>query len=309
MKALINIIAIGLLTGILSCNSPTSESGKTGKIKVVTTTTMVTDLLNEIGGESVVVNGLMGAGVDPHLYKASEGDVHKFYEADVIFYNGLHLEGKLVEIFEKMQRNGKKTIAVADAIDKANLISSDYFDSSYDPHIWFDIGMWEKIAVFVAEKLSEIDPDNGAQYQENLAAYLEKLNSASQTIQNKIDQLPKEKRILITAHDAFSYFGKTYGFKVMGLQGISTATEAGVKDVQKLAGVIVENEIRAIFVESSVPKRNIEALQEATRSKGFDVEVGGELYSDALGSPGTPQGNYIGMMLHNVNTIVDALKE
>ena len=279
-----------------------------GKLNVVTTTTLLTDLLNNIGGDAITVQGLMGSGVDPHLYKASEGDVTKLVDADLIFYGGLHLEGKLVEVFEKMERQEVKTIAVSDALDTKTLIGSEYFASNYDPHIWFDVNNWELITSFVVEKLSEADPENSTLYKENGASYLEKLKDLNEDIKSVIETLPKENRILVTAHDAFNYFGKAYGFEVVGLQGLSTATEAGVQDVQNLASFIIDTKVKAIFVESSVPKRTIEALQAAVNSKNHHVEIGGTLYSDALGTPGTSEGTYIGMFQYNVKTIVNALK-
>lgn len=279
-----------------------------GNLNIVTTTTLITDLLNQIGGDKLNVQGLMGSGVDPHLYKASAGDVTKLSNADLIFYGGLHLEGKLVDVFEKMESQNITTIAVSDALDKNTLIGSEYFASNYDPHIWFDVHNWELITTFVVQKLSEADPENKVYFEENGKNYLEKLKVLDVEIKSIIETLPKEKRILVTAHDAFNYFGKAYGFEVVGLQGLSTATEAGVQDVQNLSNFIIEKNIKAIFVESSVPRRTIEALQAAVNSKNHHVEIGGTLYSDALGNAGTAEGTYIGMFKYNVNTIVNALR-
>ena len=303
MKKIILLLAITLALG--ACNSKSKDNGK---LNIVTTTTMLTDLVKNIGGDSINVNGLMGSGVDPHLYKASEGDVTKLVDADIIFFNGLHLEGKLVEVFEKMGSKTKTPIALADVIDKSTLIGSEYFASNYDPHVWFNISYFKQFAIKVAAVLSEKDAKNADYYNANATAFLSKLDTLENTVKSKIETLPADKRILVTAHDAFNYFGKSYGFEVVGLQGISTATEAGVKDVQNLANFIIENKVNAIFIESSVPKRTIEALQEAVKSKGHDVQIGGTLYSDALGSAGTIEGTYIGMFEYNVNTIVNALK-
>ena len=283
-----------------------SEKKSNGKLSVVTTTTMITDLLKNIGGEEISIQGLMGSGVDPHLYKASEGDVTKLSNADIIFYNGLHLEGKLVEVFEKM--NNKKTIAISDAIDKNTLIGSEYFASNYDPHIWFNIDYWMDATKFVVKILSEEIPEKKEVFETNGANYISKLKELKTNIENIINELPKDQRILVTAHDAFNYFGKSFGFEVVGLQGLSTATEAGVQDVQNLSAFIIEKKVKAIFIESSVPKRTIEALQASVRSKGHEVNIGGTLYSDALGNAGTIEGTYIGMFQYNVNTIVNALK-
>ena len=302
MKRILFIIALITLIG---CKNSTSESGK---IQVVTTTTMITDLVQNIGGDLIEVNGLMGAGVDPHLYKASEGDVSKLHNADIIFYNGLHLEGKLVEVFEKMNLNDKSTIALGSFLDKNKLIGSDYFASNYDPHVWFNIQFFKEFAKKVTKVLSKKDPMNEAQFIENEKNYLQKLEVLDKEINETIEKLPKEKRILVTAHDAFNYFGNQYDFQVVGLQGLSTATEAGVQDVQKLSAFIIENNVKAIFIETSVPQRTIEALQAAVISKGHEVSIGGSLYSDALGSEGTIEGTYIGMFQYNVNTIVNALQ-
>ena len=298
------IILVFLIT-IFSCKKEVKENGK---LQVVTTTTMLTDLVKNIGGDKIDIQGLMGAGVDPHLYKASEGDVSTLFNADVIVYNGLHLEGKLEDVFEKMRHQNKKTIAVSDAIDKVTLIGSEYFASNYDPHIWFSITNWEIITQYIVDKLCELDAKNTATYKTNGANYLKILASLKTTITEQVNSLPVEKRILVTAHDAFNYFGKEFQFNVVGLQGLSTATEAGVQDVRRLASFIEEKNVKAIFVESSVPKRTVEALQEAVRAKGKEVVIGGTLYSDALGSAGTAEATYIGMYKHNVEIIISALK-
>jgi manganese/zinc/iron transport system substrate-binding protein len=298
------IILMFLIT-VFSCKK---EVKKNGKLQVVTTTTMITDLVKNIGGDKIDIQGLMGAGVDPHLYKASEGDVSKLFNADVIVYNGLHLEGKLEDVFEKMRQQNKKTIAASNAIDTATLIGSEYFASNYDPHIWFSITNWEIITQYITDKFCLLDAENAISYKENGANYLKTLASLKIAITEQVNSLPIEKRILVTAHDAFNYFGKEFQFNVVGLQGLSTATEAGVKDVQRLASFIEEKNVKAIFVESSVPKRTVEALQEAVRAKGKEVVIGGTLYSDALGSKGTTEATYVGMYKHNVKIIVSSLK-
>lgn len=293
-----------LIISLYSCKNASKESGK---IKIVATTSMISDIVKNIGGDHIELQGLMGAGVDPHLYKASEGDVAKLYNADIIFYNGLHLEGKLVEVFEQMQQT-KTTIALGESLPKDQLIGSEYFASNYDPHVWFNIQFFKKFAMTVTEQLSNKDQKNAVNYIENEKKYLAKLDDLESEVKATIATLPKEKRVLVTAHDAFNYFGKAYGFNVVGLQGLSTATEAGVQDVQRLTEFIIENKVKSIFVESSVPRRTIEALQAAVRSKNHEVTIGGSLYSDALGNTGTEEGTYIGMFKYNVNTIVNALK-
>ncbi|MGB5418149.1 metal ABC transporter solute-binding protein, Zn/Mn family [Algibacter sp.] len=301
MKKTILLFLIALT--IFNCKN---EKQTNGKLNVVTTTSMITDLVKNVGGDHINLQGLMGSGVDPHLYKASEGDVTKLSNADIIFYNGLHLEGKLVEVFEKMKNI--KTIAIGDALDKNTLIGSEYFASNYDPHVWFNVDYWIQATHFVVKKLSEAIPEQKTTFQDNGDAYIKQLENLKIQLKATIDTLPKEQRILVTAHDAFNYFGKAFGFEVHGLQGLSTATEAGVQDVQNLSAFIIEKKVKAIFIESSVPKRTIEALQAAVNSKGHNVIIGGSLYSDALGNAGTVEGTYIGMFEYNVNTIVNALK-
>ena len=297
---------IGLLSiFLIGCKDP---KAKDGKFHIVTTTSMITDLVKNIGGDQVEVEGLMGAGVDPHLYKASEGDVSKLATADMILYNGLHLEGKLVEVFEKMQKQKINTVAISDALDKKDLIGSSHFASNYDPHIWFDVENWEKITLYVAEKLSEAQPENKAIFTANAQKYLQELKTLKQELTAEIATLPEDQRRLVTAHDAFNYFGKAFKFDVVGLQGLSTATEAGVQDVQKTAAYIIDHKVKSVFIESSVPRRTVEALQAAVNSKNHQVKIGGTLYSDALGNPGSPEGSYIGMFKYNVHTIVEALK-
>ena len=289
---------------LVACKAPTKSSGK---LKVVVTTSMLTDLVKNIGGDLIDLQGLMGAGVDPHLYKASEGDVSKLFNADVIFYNGLHLEGKLVAVFEKMETQ-KTTVALGEFLAKEGLIGSDYFASNYDPHVWFNIQYFKEFSDKVTSVLSEEDPKNAASFTANNLAFQQKLDLLHTAVVNTIATLAPEKRVLVTAHDAFNYFGKAYGFKVVGLQGLSTATEAGVQDVQKLSEYIIANKVKAIFIESSVPRRTIEALEAAVLSKGHQVSIGGSLYSDALGDGGSVEGTYVGMFLYNVKTIVNALQ-
>lgn len=292
----------------LSLANCVDQAAENTKPNIVATTTMISDLARQIGKDSVNVQGLMGSGVDPHLYKASEGDVSKLYNSDLILYNGLHLEGKMGEVFEKMQSQNIKTVALAEVLDKSLLIDSEYFASNFDPHIWFDIRYWKKIATALKDELVALDPESKTYYQQNFDSYLSSLETLEEEVFQIINTLPEQKRILVTAHDAFNYFGQAYGFEVVGLQGLSTATEAGVQDVQRLADFIITNKVKAVFVESSVPKRTIEALQASVRAKDFEVTIGGTLYSDALGSEGTPEAEYLGMFKSNVTTIVNALK-
>lgn len=297
------LVIISCIMLIFSCQ----EKKQNTKFKVVTTTNMISDLLHQIGGDSIEVVGLMGAGVDPHLYKASEGDVSKLTTADAIFYNGLHLEGKMVDVFEKMNKSGYKTFALSDGLPEANKISSANFAGNYDPHIWFSVENWRLAAKYVTKQLSALQPQNKEFFEKNLRFYDLELKSLKEDLNEIASKLPKEKRILVTAHDAFSYFGKEFDFEVVGLQGITTTAEAGTKDILDLANFIVENDVPAIFVESSVPEQTILALKSAVEAKGKDVVLGGTLYSDSLGNSGTPEGTYLGMYLYNMSTIVNAL--
>jgi manganese/zinc/iron transport system substrate-binding protein len=268
---------------------------------------MIADIARNVGGERVQVTALMGPGVDPHLYKASEGDVIRLQEADVILYNGLHLEAQMADVLERLNEFGIKTVAVTDKIDRSLLQSPPEFQGNYDPHVWFDVSLWMKAVEQVRDTLVELDPTSAALYESNAEAYLGELANLHQYVLDQASTVPAEQRILITAHDAFNYFGRAYGFQVRGLQGISTEAQAGTADVQSLANFIVERRIPAIFVESSVPQRNVEAVQAAVNAKGFDVRIGGSLFSDAMGSEGTPEGTYVGMVRHNIDTIVTAL--
>ena len=275
-------------------------------INVVATTGMVGDIVSVVGGDRVEVTTLMGPGIDPHTYKASEGDVQEIGSADIIFYSGLHLEAKLAEVFEKMAES-IVTVAVAERIPEDQRIVVGTGVGAYDPHVWFDVALWSIAVEAVRDTLVEIDPAHADGYTERSGAYLIELAELDDYVAQRAATVPESQRVLITAHDAFSYFARAYDFQVLGLQGVNTATEAGAGDIQDLADFIVERQIPAIFVESSVSPRTIEALQEAVRSRGFDVQVGGSLFSDAMGDAGTPEGTYIGMVRHNIDTIAGAL--
>ena len=306
-KHLIRLIVAALL--VSGCRS--AATGQPGdltnrRIRVVTTTGMITDIVQIVGGDRVAVKGLMGPGVDPHAYKASEGDVIDLSSADVVFYNGLHLESKMAEVFEKMG-DRITTVAVTDGIDRQRLLAPPEFEGAYDPHVWFDVTLWMEAVKQVEKTLSELDPDHAAGYRARAQAYLQELAALHAYVQAQASRVPPQQRVLVTAHDAFNYFGRAYGFEVRGLQGISTAAEAGAGDVKALADFIVERRIPAIFVESSVPLRSVQALQAAVRARGFEVRIGGELFSDAMGDWGTEEGTYVGMVRHNIDTIVGAL--
>lgn len=297
---------MGLAAVLLGGCSRAAEPADDGRLRVVATIGMIADVAARVGGDRVVVTGMMGPGIDPHLYKASEGDVRRLFRADVIFFNGLHLEAKMGEVLERMGGEAR-TIAVAERTPTSRLLTPPEFEGAYDPHVWFDVSLWMLAVEAIRDGLTEEDPAGAAEYEARAAAYLAELEALDAYVREQAARVPAERRVLVTAHDAFNYFGRAYGFEVRGLQGISTASEAGTADVQRLAEFIAERRIPAVFVESSIPQRTIQAVQAAVGSRGFDVDIGGELYSDALGDPGSPAGTYTGMVRHNIDTIVTAL--
>lgn len=276
-------------------------------MRVVATTSLIADLVDRIGGDLVDVEGLMGPGVDPHLYQASEGDVSAMTRADLIFYNGLHLEGKMVDIFEQMHSRGADVHAVTAGVEESELIASEQFTGSLDPHIWFDPVLWKRAAVLVGETLASADSLHADRYRDEAGRFGAELDSLFTWAAGEMASIPEGNRVLITSHDAFGYFGRAFDLEVRGLQGISTALEAGTADVRDLAEFVATSRIPAMFVETSISPRGIEAVREAVRARGFDVEIGGTLYGDALGSPGTAEAGYVGMFRSNVATIVAGL--
>ncbi len=305
MKNKLIIIMTIIALFLVGCGE--KEEATNGKLKIVATTTMLADMANVMGGDKVEVEGLMGPGIDPHLYKASAGDVKALNEADMVVYGGLHLEGKMGEIFENLQKSEKVIVCISDNIPEEKLLG--FGDQGvHDPHIWFDVMLWKEASKNLLDGFITLDPENEEYYTKQYEAYGKELDDLDVYVRENLNKVKESSRVLVTAHDAFSYFGRAYGYEVVGLQGISTASEAGTKDVKELADFIVEREIKAIFVESSVPRKNIEALQEAVASRGYKVEIGGELFSDSLGNPDTKEGTYIGTVKANVDTIVNALK-
>ncbi len=298
-------LALALALFVLNACGGDARSAEEG-IRVVTTIGMITDVVERVGGDRVSIQGLMGPGVDPHLYKASAGDVRRLAEAELIFYNGLHLEAAMGEVLAEMDGR-TRTRAVTDALDRERLLTPPEFEGAYDPHVWSDVSMWISAVEVVRETLTEVDPEGAEAFERRAAEYIAELEELDEWVRSEIARVPDSLRVLVTAHDAFNYFGRAYGFEVRGLQGLSTATEAGTGDVQRLADFIARREIPALFIETSIPPRNIEAVQAAVRSRGFDVEIGGSLFSDAMGDPGTPEGTYLGMIRSNVRTIVEAL--
>lgn len=309
MKKCMVLLSFCLMAVMMITGCQKAEQKKTSDtLNIVATTTMLADLSRVIGGEHVNVDGLMGPGIDPHLYQASAGDVTLMQNADVVVYNGLHLEGKMGEIFQSLTDRGSTVICIEDGLPKDQLLSWEDDSSVHDPHIWFQVSLWKSAAKTVADRLSEADPSHAQAYKKNLEAYTLELEKLDTYIRDRINEIPKDQRVLITAHDAFQYFGKAYGLEVRGLQGISTDAEAGTADVSTLADFITKRKIKAVFVESSVPPKTIEALQAAVKSKGFDVAIGGELYSDSLGGNNSGAETYLLTVKANVDTIVGALK-
>lgn len=297
---LVFILGIALLS---SCRSPENT-----QFQVVATTGMLGDAAQSLlrGADSVEVTTLMGPGVDPHLYKASQGDIESLAQADLILYNGLHLEGKMQDVFSRLRN--RDLFKASEAIPRDSLINATEYAGAYDPHIWFDPLLWELVVVKLAEHLAERLPQHASLLAQRNHQYRDSLRHTHQWIRKQVQKIPEQQRIIITAHDAFKYLGQRYQLEVRGLQGISTTAEYGVRDIKNLADLIVENNIGAIFVESSVPKRSVEAVIAAAQSRGHEVQLGGELYSDALGPTGSGAASYLGMLRHNVKTLSQALR-
>lgn len=278
-------------------------------IRVTATVGMVGDAIKHIGGAHLQVDVLMKSGVDPHLYKPSQGNIRTLDRADMVFFGGLHLEGKMAVVLRKIGQH-KPSVGLGEVIPKERLIvhAEEGADAVTDPHIWFDASLWALVVEEIGKQIGTYDAAHAAEYSANAAIYRDEVLSLHEWARTQIAEIPQPQRVLITAHDAFHYFGRAYDIEVMGLQGMSTSAEFGLNDVNRLVDIIVERGIKALFVESSIPRRSIEAVQEGCRARGHEVSIGGELFSDAMGADGTPEGTYIGMVRHNVNTIVQALK-
>jgi manganese/zinc/iron transport system substrate-binding protein len=284
-----------------------SSSVKTAsKGKIVCTTGMIASVVHEIAGNSLDIICLMGPGVDPHIYKAKPTDVVHIQEADLLLYNGLHLEGQMVELFEDLHAT-KKVFAVSSFIDDSLCMQVD--EHVYDPHIWHDVSLWQQIVMPLKDQLCTIFPDHAEQFNTNALHYLKKLKNLHHLMQKTFATIPVEKRILVTAHDAFGYFGKAYGFEVVALQGVSTDVQPGLADITKLMNFIIEQHIPVVFIESCVPKKSIETVVQMAERLGRKVQVGKELLADALGSPEKNADSYIGMMYYNMYVIMDGFAE
>lgn len=283
-------------------------SGKTPKednfIDIVCTTGMVGEMADVIGGEFVKVRVLMGAGIDPHLYRPTPSDVKHLQSADWIISSGLHLEGKMADLFHEMEKN-KPVFALGDRLPQERLIVDGTIP---DPHIWFDVELWGDASVLLAEWMAEQDPDHAETYRENSKKYLATLKELHQECLKELATIPEKGRVMVTSHDAFRYLGRAYQLEVHGVQGVSTEAEASVQHINELVDLLVDRKVKAVFVESTISERNIQALIEGCGSRGHSIIQGGELFSDAMGPPGTEAETYPGMIRTNIRTIVQALR-
>lgn len=301
-----SIILLSVITAIYFKVVIQQPSTQNSKLQVVCTTNIIGDAISNIAQDKVTLYMLMGPGVDPHLYKPIEQDITKIAQADIIFYNGLHLEARMADLFEHMSTM-QPTIAVCKDIPEKMLIRSEEHEQYFDPHVWFDPVAWCYAIETISKTLQKYDPKHKDLYERNKQTYIHKIKQMYTNTKKELLKINKNKHFLITGHDAFEYFARAYNFDVMSLQGISTASEAGAKDIQDLANFILAHRIPAIFIETSIPPRNIQAVQQNVQSRGFQVHIGKELYSDALGTQGTPEGTYIGMMNYNTHAIVTDL--
>lgn len=301
---LMGMVLVLLLSG---CNNAENRNEKNnGKINIVTTIAQIGEPISVIGGDHVNVTSLMGPGVDPHLYNATQGDIATLNDADIIFYNGLNLEGNMNEIFKEIGKT-KPTLGIAETVAENNLLEDPDKVGALDPHIWFDIDLWKEALNGAVALLIEHYPEIEDDLIANRDAYFAELDTLKKEAIEKLAEIPEEQRILVTAHDAFGYFGAAYDIEVIGLQGLSTDDEVGLSDIQSTIDIIVEHNVPAVFIETSINESSIQAVIEGAREAGVDVELGGELFSDAMGEAGTEEGTYLGMYRHNVETIYNAL--
>ena len=301
-------VAFSLLSSCQPGNDESSTSKKlTSPYTIVTTCTMVTDIVQQVAGDKAQVEGLMGEGVDPHLYKPTRDDLTQLSKADAIFYSGLMLEGRMADSFAKMSRSQIPSYAVTELLDEGYLLEPEEFDGHWDPHVWNDVSAWINATEAVAKALSNLDPANAEAYDANAKSYLAELKKLDEYAKKSLATIPEKSRVLITAHDAFNYFSRAYGIKVMAAQGVTTESEAAISDINELVNFIVANDIKSIFVENIVSDRNLQAVIEGAKAKGHQLVIGGELYSDATGPAGTYEGTYLGMVDHNITLITRKL--
>ena len=290
---------------VLGAKAPAARASE--PLAVVATTGMIADVVRGIGGERVRVTQLLGQGVDPHLYKAARSDVVAMLNADLTFYNGLLLEGKMTDAFVRVASSGRPVFAVTELIDEAELLEPEGSQGHFDPHVWMDPLAWTKAVAVVRDKLSAVDAGSTAVYAANADRVLAEFDRLDAYAERVLASGPADRRVLVTAHDAFGYFGKRYDFEVLGIQGLSTESEAGLKKIEEIVEMLVQRRIPAVFVESTVPDRSVRALVAGAAAQGHTVAIGGELFSDAMGRPGTYEGTYVGMIDHNVTLIARAL--
>lgn len=295
-----SLLLAGCQTGTKS--NDTNENGD--KLKVVTTIAQIGEPLAAIGEDMIEVTSLMGPGVDPHLHQATTGDITKLDQSDVIFYSGLHLEANMLKAFEEMSKS-KPVVAIGESIPEDQLLKDE--TGAIDPHIWFDIELWKTALGTAVEQIIELVPEHKAKLTENMEQYFLKLDELQQESKAKLAEIPQEQRILVTAHDAFGYFGAANDLQVVGLQGLSTEDEIGLSDINDTIALLMEHQVPAVFIESSINPDSINAVIEGAKKNGLEVKLGGELFSDAMGAAGTDEGTYIGMYTHNVKTITEGL--
>ena len=276
------------------------------RLEVVATTGMIADVARALGGEHVEVRALMGPGVDPHAYRQTRTDIVAMAQADLVLWHGLYLEAQMEEFLQELDGVGT-VVAVAEALPKDRLVAHDDYPEKYDPHVWMDPDLWADVVIEIKDALAEASPALTSQLDANAEAYLADLEDVAAYASAALASVPDTSRVLLTAHDAFNYFGEAYGFEVLGIQGISTDSEAGLRRISELVDLLVDRNIRAVFVESSVSDRNIRALIEGAAARDHSVVIGGELFSDAMGPEGTYEGTYIGMIDHNATVIAGAL--
>ncbi len=276
-------------------------------LRVVATTGMVGDVSEHVVGEHGAVEVLIKPGVDPHLYKPTRADIAAIRDADIVFYNGLLLEGKMTDTLIRAATSGKPVFAVTELIDESTLIEPEGMDGHADPHVWMDPALWRLTVGVIRERVAELAPRHAESFARNAEAFTERIDALDAYATSALESVPESSRVLVTAHDAFNYFGRRFGYEVVGIQGISTESEAGVRDIERLVELIVDRGVAAVFVESTVSDRNIRALIDGAAARGHEVVIGGELFSDATGEEGTYRGTYVGMIDHNVTTIVSSL--
>ncbi|MHC5051692.1 MAG: metal ABC transporter solute-binding protein, Zn/Mn family [Planctomycetota bacterium] len=300
------VLATALVLAALAAGCGEAADARPDAVRVVATTGMIADLARVIGGDEVAVTALMGPGVDPHLYKASALDLDRLRGARLILYNGLGLEGRMGDLFVKLARK-QAVVAVTEAIDPARLLEPPELEGHLDPHLWFDVGLWAETTTVVAEALAAVAPAHAALFRSRGRAYRTELRALHEEVKRELATIPARRRVLLTSHDAFRYFGRAYDLEVAGLQGISTVDDPGVKDIQEMAELILKRGIKALFVESSVSPKAIQAVHEWVRRRGHEIRIGGTLFSDAMGDA-PPTDTYVGVVRFNTRTIVEALR-